>query len=143
MKKMVPLTTPNFSGTTLTNTNFSGTTVELSLGRNFVGTTFDNKTTFVLPKIERKNLDQYLNHLNNLESGSLLTVINTIPDPEAKIRAMCALLANLPWKAPELALHANAMIDILCGNPVYSQNTRIRNYIVQITLKTPVVELQQ
>ncbi|MCD6026308.1 MAG: sopA 1 [Solimicrobium sp.] len=105
------------------------------LGANFRGALFngDEKFTLDLPEEwDEDDLEDNLDHLNNPETGSILTAIESIDDRYAahKLSLMHQLIDSL--QDADTSDVAEALLDIWLRNPIYFNDQQIRDYIVEI-----------
>ncbi|CNG03614.1 pentapeptide repeat-containing protein [Yersinia frederiksenii] len=78
------------------------------------------------PKWDNRTLDLYLNHINNTESGSLLTMMDSIDEQYAAVKLHMAreLMATLLEEQVKLSNVALPLMDIL-SKPPYTDDTDI------------------
>ncbi len=96
-----------------------------------------------VPKVySTDSLDRYFNHINNPESDSLLTIINSIDQQysDLKINLMKQVLNSL--KDTDISTVAKPFEDILYNNSIYLEDKTIHDFIVNKLLPKKIEEAQ-
>uniref|UniRef100_A0A3B0M2M1 E3 ubiquitin-protein ligase SopA n=1 Tax=Arsenophonus endosymbiont of Trialeurodes vaporariorum TaxID=235567 RepID=A0A3B0M2M1_9GAMM len=117
----------NLNGANFIRANLSGAKMnQVSINKaNFSGVTFDEDTVITLALPNEWNidtLDEYINHINNYDSGSLLTAVDSIDVQysEIKINLIQQLINSLQIANVDTSSVAEALIDILSLEPYIS-----------------------
>jgi len=90
----------------------------------------DSGTLLWLPKWSRTTLDTYLNHINNCDSGNLLTMMDSIDEQYAdvKLRMAHELMTSLKKAGVNLSDVALPLMGIL-SKPPYTDDAEINTWL--------------
>lgn len=114
----------NLTGATLDQVSLKGVTIDSDT--NFT----EASISLLLPEAwTPETLDECLNHLNNDQTGSLLTIIESINNQyhTLKINLMHQIIDSLG--EVDIDCVSNAFMHIFIGNPIYLDNEKIQQFI--------------
>ena len=101
-------------------------------GANLNGADLSNSldSLLKLPKWSRETLDTHINHVNNYDGGSLLTMMDSIDDRHAdvKLRMARELMTSLKQAEEDLSDVAQSLMDIL-SKPPYTDDAEINTWL--------------
>lgn len=126
----------NLTNVNLTNSNLSGATISLQSFMDLDLQSIILHKAIALSielKWEQNSLDQYLNHINNRETKSVLTQIASIDKmyDAAKIDMIKQIIASLRDQRVNISSVAASLIDILAEPPYYA-DAEISNWLKSI-----------